>query len=246
MQNLSQPSSGRMFGNWIGALGFSCKLLFCSLAMSCSLRKDDFLYHFRWMGLGGLPLIALCAIFISCALCVQTVVELQKFGAEDLAGTVITVGLLRELGALTVSAFWGARTASVIAQQARGHSQAGNDVDPGFFLPRYLAAITAGGLLCAYGLVIGLLAAAFAAPFLGVSSSFDFMEAARSVVQNKDVAVYLVKLHLVAPTVAVLAGCVAGNSRTKTPAAIADRAVTYTCCITALCNLVITLAVYIP
>jgi ABC-type transporter Mla maintaining outer membrane lipid asymmetry permease subunit MlaE len=54
-------------------------------------------------GEGSIPLVILSAAFISMALTSQAVLELQRFGAEDLARPLIAVGLLRELGPLTVS-----------------------------------------------------------------------------------------------------------------------------------------------
>src|SRR5579883_3394178 len=75
----------------------------------------DFRETCLWMGAGSLSFVVFAGIFISWALTLQTISEMNKFNADDLAGSVIAVGLLRELGPLTVSLAWSARTSARIS-----------------------------------------------------------------------------------------------------------------------------------
>ena len=53
-----------------------------------------------------LGLISVAALFVGATLSLQTVVELQNYEAQDYAGAVISIGLLRELGPLIVGVAW--------------------------------------------------------------------------------------------------------------------------------------------
>ena len=59
------------------------------------------------------------SVFVSLALTIHTVLELGKYGAQDLSGQVIAPLLLRELGALTVSLAWSARVAALVCLEAQ-------------------------------------------------------------------------------------------------------------------------------
>lgn len=225
------------------------RLFFASFgpASLSSLDREKFIQHFSIMGLRALPLITFGSIFVSLALTTQVVLEARRFNAQDLTGAGIAVGLLRELAPLTVGLAWTGRTAAYLAEVAFAQnlrSEAQYEVS--FLAPAYLAAIAAALPLAAYGLVLGFGAASLFAPILGVSSTADFLEAARQAIRDKDVAVYLLKLVVINPTIVVFAASLVALNEHKTHASVTASAITYACILVFLGNLVCTWAWYLP
>jgi phospholipid/cholesterol/gamma-HCH transport system permease protein len=217
MQTLTKEQSNNdASSGWLPAFGWTARQFVSSFSPTAwrNLRAHDVATHFRWMGPGSLPLVTFSAIFVALALTTQVTLELDKYQAQDMAGPMIAIGLLRELGPLTISMAWSAQVAVCLCGQAAEVYQGGGENDFGttFILPRYLAALAAGLGLSAFGLVIGFSAAAVYAPLVGVSSSADFLETARLSIKDKDVCVYFVKLVLINPTLAFLVGCSCGRS----------------------------------
>jgi phospholipid/cholesterol/gamma-HCH transport system permease protein len=207
---------------------------------------EEFRSNLRWMGIESLPLVGLSAMFVSLALTIQTVIEMQKFSAQDMSGAVISIGLLRELGPLTVSVAWCARVTARLSNEARDFTGGSAEFAHLFVLPKYLAALCMAMPLGAYGLVIGFLTSALFAPYLGVSSTVDYLEAARHSIREKDLFVYFTKLILVNPTIGVFAGCVFGRYAKGGRAAVCSNAVTAMFITAMFANLLFTYAVYMP
>lgn len=215
-----------------------------------SIDWRDFRETCLWMGVGSVFFVITASIFISLALTLQTISEMNRFRAADLAGSVIAVGLLRELGPLTVSLAWSARTSARISQEAMAwhaeERQAGDDLGfaRDFVVVRLLAAITMGTLLSIYGLIVGFISAAVAAPIFGANSSGDFLEAARLQIKSADLAGYFLKVSLVNPIIAVLAGCLATKRSRDSFFDGPPSAVTATFVFGYMINFVITLFLY--
>lgn len=229
MHTLTKKQSnneGSVRSSWLAAFGWTARHLVLSFSPAAwrNLRAADFVRHFRWMGPESLPLITFSAVFISLALTTQATLELDKYKAQDMAGPLIAIGLLRELGALTCSLAWCAQVAVYVCGETAEFCRGGDADDFGttFLLPRYLAGLAAGLGLSAVGLAVGFTAAAAYAPLIGVSSSADFLENARLAIQDKDVCVYFFKLVLLNPTIAFLVGCSCGRTfGTASPASLA-------------------------
>jgi phospholipid/cholesterol/gamma-HCH transport system permease protein len=230
MQTLAKEQSNNeafLGPGWLPAFGWTARQFVASFSPTAwrNLRAEDIATQFRWMGPGSLPLITFSAVFIALALTTQATLELDKYQAQDMAGPLIAIGLLRELGPLTCSMAWCAQVAVCLCGETAEVCQSGggeNDFGTTFILPRYLAALAAGLGLSAFGLVIGFTAAAAYAPLIGVSSSADFLETARLSIQDKDICVYFVKLVLINPTLAFLVGCSCGRSAAaNTPLSLA-------------------------
>lgn len=241
-------SAVALAGQWLSSLGLFVRLS-CStfsVASFAKLKQNEIRFHCQWMGESAVPLIAISAVFISVALTAQVVMELQRFGAQDLAGPMIALGLLRELGPLTVSILWCSRIAAFIAAEAHNLDFSEADYASKFMLPRYIAALYSGIPLSVLGLVLGFIAAALYAPILGVSSAADFVEGARPMIKNKDVVVFFVKLLLVNPTIAVFVSAFVGRSQHSTPAFVVANAVTATVIVLVIANYAVSFAFYMP
>lgn len=199
------------------------------------------------MGPGSFHFVAISALVIAIALTLQCVIELKKYQAEDLAGAAISIGLLRELGPLTISIAWCARVAALVSEEAKSMKSrftTEREFAEKFVLPRYLAALISSVPLGAYGLVIGFVTAGLFGPLLGVSSINDFVESARSAITDRDIAVYFIKLVAINPTIAVFAGCACGLLARHVHEPVAANAVTATFLGCLALNLAVSIAAY--
>ena len=212
-----------------------------------ALDREKFRFYFWMLGMRSFPLIAISSILVSLALTTQTVLEALAFNFQDLSGPALAIGLLRELAGLTVGLAWAARGSAFLTDHAfRYHMRADDAVSHQFITPAYLAAIASAIPLSGYGLVIGFGTAALFAPFLGVSSTSDFLESARQQIVDKDITVYFLKLVIVNPTVMMMATLlVLLNARDRQRTAFAW-VISYTCIGQFLANLAVTWAWYMP
>jgi len=222
--------------------------LFLYMFSPATLLEFDWRIFFQkclWLGWQSFPLIALSSIFVAGALTIQTVNEMRAFRAQDLSGAVISLGLLREIGPLTVSLAWSARVAALLADESKwmGHMPDAQFARQ-FIFPRYVAGLLMSVPLSGYGLVIGFATACIWAPILGVSSSNDFLQSARVAIDDKDLVVYFVKLILLNPTVACFAGCAIGRLSRANDKAVAANAVTAMFIAACITNLIYTFIMY--
>ena len=254
MQSVPGPRTKKLpfhdFIDWMAPVGRAAKLLFNSLSLESikGINWGELRYHCKWMGLDSFHFIAVSSLLISVALTIQCVVELQKYQAADISGAAISIGLLRELGPLTISVAWCARVGARISEEARNQrSRFDNDRDfARHFLPvRATAALCMSITLGAYGLAVGFITAALYAPMIGVNSSIDFAEAARIAITDKDIFVYFFKLIAINPLVGVFAGCASGLAARDSDMPVAAKAVTFTFLACYGLNLLITMAAFI-
>lgn len=234
--------------NYFAPLGKAARLTSRMFSIDSMKSVDwaDFRSSCAWMGAGSLPFVIISAIFISLALTLQTISEMYKFRAEDLAGSVIAIGLLRELGPLTVSLGWCAKASARICQeglawhQNNASSADGFSYARDFVFVRLMAALAMAIPLSIYGLIVGFASAAIAAPMFGANSTGDFLEVARLHIRNSDIFVYFLKIVLVNPIIAVLAGCAFGKNSKEGSVASAANAVTTTFVFGYMMNFLIT------
>ncbi len=211
-----------------------------------ALQFSRYRANLHWMGFESLPLVGLSAMFVSLALTIQTIIELKNFSAQDMAGMVISIGLLRELGPLTVSVAWCARVAARLCGEARDFNGSSREFVSQFALPKYLAALSMAVPLGAYGLVIGFLTSALFAPYLGVSSTHDYLSAAKPAIRDKDLFCYFLKLIVLNPTIGVFAGCVFGRYGKGNRAEVCSNAITAMFIAAMFFNFIFTYAMYMP
>ena len=234
--------------DWLTPFGLSVRLLFSALSWPSirNLSWREIRVHCRWMGLGSFYLVVLSAVVVAIALLLQLVIELQKYRIHDFAGGIISIGLLREIGPLTVGLAWCARIAARVSEDAHSFITHSSELELAqkFILPRCVAALLMALPLSTYGLVVGFLTAAFFAPILSVSSTNTFLESAQQVIENKDLIAYFAKLMFVFPFIAVLAGSACGMLKGRSCAPVAMDAVTATFISTFIANLMVTVAIF--
>ncbi len=202
------------FIEWLSPLGMSARMLFEALAPAGfrKINRLQFDAYCKWFGLRGFHLIVIGAAAVSIALTIECVIEMQKYRVQDLSGLVIAIGLLRELGPLTVSLAWCARVAAMLAEEGQLYKTLPEKkFAEEYVLPRYLAALWTAIPLGAYGLLFGFVTGAVLAPLLGVSSANDFLESSKQGIENRDLFLYFTKLILINPTIGVFAGSAAAR-----------------------------------
>jgi len=233
---------------WLAPLGQSVRLLPVIFSAQ-SFRKVSWAairQHSTWMGLEGFYFIVLSAVVVAFALVIQVLIELQQFRVHDLAGGIISVGLLREIGPLTVGLAWNVRLAARISEEALSISKGLNEFEfaQTFILPRYLAALLSAIPLVSYGLIFGFLTAAFLAPVLSVSTTNDFLDSAQRAVENKDIIAYYSKLVFLFPLISVISGSISAITGQKSAARVAGDAVTMTFSSCFVANLMVTTVLF--
>lgn len=250
MQRIFERLPGADFIPWLAPLGRSVRLFFATFGPS-SFRGwswSEFRSNCSWMGPQAFHFVTLSAVMVSLALTIQTVIELHKFNAQDISGAAIAIGLLREIGPLTISTAWCVRVACRLSEEVkRHHLQWHNDwkLAGTYVLPRYLAALSMSVPSGAYGLAVGFITGALFAPLIGVSSASDFLESARQAIQDKDLAIYFIKLILVNPTIGVFAGVAAGMAARDDAEPVAANAATATFLGCFVFNLAVTAVMYL-
>lgn len=235
---------------WLRPVGTSLRLIvdLFSLQSLRGVSKSQLREHCLWMGIQSFHFVSLSAALVSICLTIQCVIELQRYQAQDLAGAAISIGLLREIGPLTISMAWCAMVAARVSEDARRHyGQYHSDkaFASDFVLPRYISAIAMSIPLSAYGLLFGFLTGALFAPLIGVTSTTDFLDSAREAIKDRDLVVYFVKLALVNPSVAIFAGSVAGMRAKDVSQPVAADAVCATFLTCFALNLAVTTAAYL-
>lgn len=234
---------------WVAPLGRAVRLFFGAFQPSsiASFSYKRFKVACLWMGPESFHMVAFAAVAVSIALTIQCVTELHKYRAEDLSGAVISIGLLREIGPLTVSLAWCARVAARVAADTEVFRKEDrmDEFAKKHVFTNYMAALLMSIPLGAYGLVIGFITGALAAPILGAASTSDFLRSAREGIQMRDIVVYFIKLILINPTVGFFAGCAAGSATNRSDRAAPSNAVTATFLVGFMANLLITYAVFL-
>jgi phospholipid/cholesterol/gamma-HCH transport system permease protein len=234
----------------LGHLGRAAALFAATLVNLPKLRYTDFLDECKEIAFQSIGLISLAALFVGAPLCLETVVELQHFEAQDYAGAVISIGLLRELGPLIVGLAWvGWLTAKIMADidsyPEIGKPESGDNFAGQFILPRYLAALVMALPLSTYGLAIGFVVGALVAEALGHTTASAFYSGARMAIHNKDLVAYFAKLVLINPTIAVFTACSYGFDRSQNAGKTAN-ALIAAFITTFIANCLLTAAMFTP
>jgi ABC-type transporter Mla maintaining outer membrane lipid asymmetry permease subunit MlaE len=181
------------------------------------------------MGPGSFPLISVSGVFVGLALALQTVLETQRLGVDELAGGVIAAGLLRELGPLTIGVAWAGRVAALVTEDYLKQDKEMSDTEfaGSFILPRWLAAFAIALPLDTYGLFLGFTGAAITAAIFGGISPDQFMESAHVTMTDKDVIVFFTKLMGILPAVSVLSTAIYLRTEKIDKSRMVSRAMTF-------------------
>ena len=146
--------------------------------------------------LGSLPVIFIVALFTGMIVSLQTGLVLRDYGQEAQLGTVVAVGMCREMGpvftALALAGLVGSTYAAEIATMKVSEEIDALEVmsiDPVYYLvmPRLIALAAAGVVLTIYADVIGILGGALVAKAQFNVDVEIFLKNGRDALKLKDV-----------------------------------------------------------
>lgn len=168
-------------------------------------------------GPNALPIITLTSLLVGMILGYLGAVQLQQFGAGVYVANLVTVGVLREMGALMTAIIIAGRTGAAYAAQL-GTMRVNEEVDaieilgisPTEFLvlPRVLAVTLMVPLLTLYANVLGILGGGIVASGMGVSP-LQYWTQAEASLGLSHLTVGLVKALIFGVLIGI-AGCRAG------------------------------------
>lgn len=192
-------------------------------------RWSDFFYFVQQAGPNALGLLALISVLVGMILAYLGLVQLRYLGAEVYVANLVTIGMVREMGALMTAVVMAGRTGASYAAQL-GTMQANEEIDaittlgisPIEFLvlPRMLALICVMPMLCLFSDAIGLVGGAIVA--LGMDITFfQYIAQSREAIDLGDIFAGLFKSLIFAILIAI-AGCRAGIQSGRSSAAVGE------------------------
>lgn len=180
--------------------------------------SDAFRFGYQ-TGPNALPIISLTSLLVGMILGYLGAVQLQQFGAGLYVANLVTIGVLREMGALMTAIIIAGRTGAAYAAQL-GTMRVNEEIDaieilgvsPMEFLvlPRVLAVILMMPLLTLYADVLGILGGGIVAGGLGITP-LQYWTQTQTSLGLDHLLVGLVKSVLFGALIGI-AGCRAGLS----------------------------------
>ena len=190
-------------------------------------RLRDVLYFVEQCGPQAVGIVALISVLVGMILAYLGSVQLRQFGAEVYVANLVTIGMVREMGALMTAVIMAGRTGAAYAAQL-GAMQSNEEIDAittlgispmeYLVLPRLLALIFVMPLLCIFSDVLGLVGGGIVAAGMDISSA-QFIHQAQDAVTLSDVLTGLFKSLVFAALIAT-AGCQAGLQSGRSSAAV--------------------------
>jgi phospholipid/cholesterol/gamma-HCH transport system permease protein len=213
-----------------------------SLRGRSDMRLSDLALFCRQAGPDALPIITLTSVLVGMILAYLGAVQLSDFGAELYVADLVTIGMLREMGALMTAVVMAGRTGAAYAAQL-GTMRGNDEVDAlvtlglspvGFLVaPRVLALALMMPLLTIYAMALGMFGGGIVAGGMGVTP-LAYLNEMSTVLTLDHFLVGLSKSLLFALLIG-MAGCRAGLSAERSSAGVGE----------ATTNAVVTAVVYL-
>lgn len=156
----------------------------------------------KQIGVESLIIIILTGIFTGLSLAFQAYVGFSKFGAEDLVGAIVALGMLRELGPVLAGLMVVARAGSSMAAEL-GTMQITEqidalktlNIDPYTYLiaPRIIASILVMPCLTLFSAICGIGGGYFFCSYILDLNSESYISGISQMIDFSDVAVGLIK-----------------------------------------------------
>jgi phospholipid/cholesterol/gamma-HCH transport system permease protein len=213
--------------DFLGFVGTVMLALLNLLRGRANTRTRDFFYFVEQCGPQALGIVALIAVLVGMILAYLGSVQLRQFGAEVYVANLVTLGMVREMGALMTAVIMAGRTGAAYAAQL-GTMQTNEEIDAittlgispveYLVLPRMLALVAVMPLLCIFADVLGVVGGALVAIGMDVSPT-QFFSQARIAVGFNDIVSGIIKSVAFALLIAT-AGCQAGLQSGRSSAAV--------------------------
>ncbi len=194
-------------------------------------RREDFLTFIHQSGPDAFSIVTLTSFLVGMILAYLGAAQLAQFGAQIYVADLVTIGMLREMGALMVAVVMAGRTGAAYAAQL-GTMQTREEIDaivtlgisPMEFLvlPRMVALVLIMPLLVLYANVVGIFGGAIVAAGLDVSF-IQFSQQMTNVFSFAHLGTGLLKSVFFGLLIAI-AGCRAGIQCGRSSAAVGEAA----------------------
>ncbi|MDJ0877335.1 MAG: ABC transporter permease [Halieaceae bacterium] len=201
------------------------------LAGRANTRREDFLTFIHQSGPDAFGIVTLTAFLVGMILAYLGAAQLAQFGAQIYVADLVTIGMLREMGALMVAVVMAGRTGAAYAAQL-GTMQTREEIDaivtlgisPMEFLvlPRMVALVLIMPLLVLYANVVGIFGGAIVAAGLDVTLT-QFSQQMTKVISFAHLGTGLLKSVFFGLLIAI-AGCRAGIQCGRSSAAVGEAA----------------------
>jgi len=211
---------------FVGEITLACGRLIRGQANT---RMSDFFCFVQQAGPNAIGIITLVSVLVGMILAYLGLVQLKLFGAEIYVANLVTIGMVREMGALMAAVIMAGRTGAAYAAQL-GAMQANEEVDaittlgisPIDFLvlPRMFALICMMPLICLYADAVGLVGGAIVATGTDITLN-QYISQSRDAVTLMDIGTGLFK-SLVFGVLIAIAGCKAGIQSGRNSAAVGE------------------------
>jgi phospholipid/cholesterol/gamma-HCH transport system permease protein len=180
-------------------------------------------------GADALPVVSLLGFLIGAILAFQSAGPLERFGAQPLIPTMVSIAVIREMGPLITAVILAGRSGSAFAAEI-GTMQVTEELsalktlglEPVRFLvvPRVLAALIVTPLLTAFNILMSLFGAYVVMAGLGYSLNF-YIDSVQKAVHYDDFIGGIAKSFVFALIVAGI-GCLRGMQTKSGPGAVGD------------------------
>ena len=238
----------------VGFIGELTVMLFWALRHPLQIRFGDMLRVCVKAGADALPVVSLLGFLIGAILAFQAAGPLERFGAQPLIPTMVSIAVIREMGPLITAVILAGRSGSAFAAEI-GTMQVTEELsalktlglDPVRFLvvPRVLAALLVTPLLTVFNMLTSIFGAYLIMASLGYSLRF-YVDQITSVITCADFVGGVAKSFVFALIVAGI-GCLRGIQTRSGPGAVGDsttRAVVAGIVLTILADAVIGVVYY--
>lgn len=180
-------------------------------------RRSDIFYFIEQAGPRALGIVTLISLLVGMILAYLGSVQLRQLGAQVYVADLVSLGMVREMGALMTAVIMAGRTGAAYAAQL-GTMQVNDEIDAlkimgissmeFLVLPRLLALIFVMPLLCVYADIIGMAGGALIAANMDVSFT-QYLLQTQGAVDWLDIWTGLFKSLFFGILIAI-AGCQAG------------------------------------
>lgn len=198
-------------------LGDTCLALGKWLGGNAKTRRSDIVFFIDQAGPKALGIVTLISLLVGMILAYLGSVQLRQLGAQVYVADLVSLGMVREMGALMTAVIMAGRTGAAYAAQL-GTMQVNEEIDAlkvmgissmeFLVLPRLLALVFIMPLLCIYADIIGMAGGALIASSMDVSFT-QYVLQAQSAVDWLDISTGLIKSLFFGMLIAI-AGCQAG------------------------------------
>lgn len=202
----------------IGFLGAVSATLISTMARPWRFRRTAFVYHLEHAGLRAIPIVSLICLLIGAVIMQQGAVQLQYYGAEELALQLVAILSLREVGVLLTAIMVAGRSGSAFTAEI-GSMKMREEIDAmrtlginpleTLVVPRVLALVVALPLLTFVADIMCLVGGGIVAVIMLGMEPFDYITRMHDAIVPRYFFVGMIKTPFAALCIALI-GCLEG------------------------------------